>query len=220
MKKTIYSKYDKQRIGQLPKVIFEGRVIVIQNDSDCEKAVQYLLGQPLIGLDTETRPSFKKGKGHLVSLLQLSTPDTCFLFRLNRIGIKDPIRNLLESNDTVKVGLSLNDDVLSLHRRADFKPGAFIDLQKHIGELGIEDLSLQKIYANLFGEKISKGQRLTNWDADVLTEAQKRYAATDAWACIMIYNEYLRLKATGDYELIVVEPEITENESINDKNNV
>ena len=206
MKKTIYSRYDKQKIKQLPGVLFE---------RDCEKAVEYLMSQPLIGLDTETRPSFKKGKGHLVSLLQLSTPETCFLFRLNPIGIKEPLKKLLESTDTVKVGLSLNDDVLSLHRRADFVPGAFIDLQKHIGELGIEDLSLQKIYANLFGKKISKGQRLSNWNADSLTEAQKRYAATDAWACIMIYNEYLRLRATGDYELVVVEPEGNDIDNVN-----
>ncbi len=215
MKKTIYSRYDKQKIKQLPGVLFDGRIIVVQNERDCEKAVEYLMSQPLIGLDTETRPSFKKGKGHLVSLLQLSTPETCFLFRLNPIGIKEPLKKLLESTDTVKVGLSLNDDVLSLHRRADFVPGAFIDLQKHIGELGIEDLSLQKIYANLFGKKISKGQRLSNWNADSLTEAQKRYAATDAWACIMIYNEYLRLRATGDYELVVVEPEGNDIDNVN-----
>lgn len=109
---------------------------------------------------------------------------------------------LLEDETVPKVGLSLHDDILMLHKLADFKPGNFIDLQDHVGEIGIEDKSLQKLYANVFGQKISKGQRLTNWEADVLNDGQKLYAATDAWACIMLYDELERLKESGDYELI------------------
>ena len=105
------------------------------------------------------------------------------------------------------IGLSWHDDLASLKRRANFKPGYFIDLQSVVGKIGIEDLSLQKIYANLFGKKISKRQRLTNWDADVLTDKQKVYAATDAWTCINIYEEINRLVTTGNYKLEVI-PEI------------
>ena len=100
------------------------------------------------------------------------------------------------------IGLSLKDDIVSLKRRQNFTPGRFIDLQKMVGQLGIEDMSLQKLYANFFGQKISKRQQLTNWDADVLSDRQKRYAATDAWACIQMYREIGRLEATHDYELI------------------
>jgi ribonuclease D len=105
-----------------------------------------------------------------------------------------------------KIGLSLHDDIISLHKRAEFKPGNLIDLQKHVGEIGVEDLSLQKLYANFFGLKISKAQRLTNWEADILTDKQKVYAATDAWACIKLYDELMRLERNKDFELRIVKP--------------
>ena len=113
---------------------------------------------------------------------------------------------LLEDESIPKIGLSLHDDIISLHKRAEFKPGNFIDLQKHVGEIGVEDLSLQKLYANFFGLKISKAQRLTNWEADILTDKQKVYAATDAWACIKLYDELMRLERNKDFELRIVKP--------------
>lgn len=205
MKKTIYNKYDKQKIGQLPLVSFEGKIVVVLSPSETERAVDYLLAQPILGVDTETRPAFKKGIHHKVSLLQVSSHEVCFLFRLKHTGITPAITRLLEDTTVPKVGLSLHDDILMLHKVAGFKPGYFIDLQNHVKEIGVEDMSLQKLYANLFGQRISKGQRLTNWDADILTDKQKLYAATDAWTCIRLYEELQRLKATNDYELIVKE---------------
>ncbi len=207
MKKTLYNKCDKSWVSQLPSIVFEGPIHVVFSHSEAEKAVDYLLAQPILGIDTETKPSFKKGRCNMVSLLQVSTLERCFLFRLNTLGLSAPIIRFLEDTTVLKVGLSLHDDILSLQRRGTFTPGLFIDLQDHMRELGVEDLSLQKLYANFFHQKISKNQRLTNWDIDVFTERQKRYAATDAWACLKLYNEYLRLRATGDYELVVVEEE-------------
>ena len=216
MGKIIYNKFDKKLITKLPRVMFEGTTIVVVSDFEARKAVDFLLNQPLLGIDTETRPSFKKGKQIIVSLLQVATKNICFLFRLNYIGLSDNIRRLLEDTTVPKVGLSLHDDVLSLHKKGDFKPGLFVDLQDHIRELGIEDMSLQKLYANLFGMKISKTQQLSNWEADVLNDKQKAYAATDAWACVMLYEEYLRLKESGDYTLEIVddsEPEHLDSQS-------
>ena len=207
MKKTLYNKCDKAWVSHLPSIVFEGPIRVFFTQAEAEKAVDYLLSQPILGIDTETKPSFKKGRVNRVSLLQVSTLEQCFLFRLNILGISAPIIRFLEDTTVLKVGLSLHDDILSLQRRGTFTPGLFIDLQDHMKELGVEDLSLQKLYANFFHQKISKNQRLTNWDIDVFTERQKRYAATDAWACIRLYNEYLQLRATGDYELVVVEEE-------------
>jgi ribonuclease D len=112
------------------------------------------------------------------------------------------VKRLLEDKQVPKIGLSLRDDLLSLHKLGDFNAGYFIDLQDHVREIGVEDLSLQKLYANFFGQKISKRERLTNWEADILNDKQKQYAATDAWACIMLYEELMRLEETGDYELI------------------
>ncbi len=205
MRKIIYNKFDKKSIAQLPTVTFPGKTVVVMSESEAEKAVDFLLSRDILGVDTETRPSFKKGESHMVSLLQVSTSDVCFLFRLNHIGITPAILRLLENKAVPMVGLSLHDDMLSLHKRVAFTPGFFIDLQDLVGELGIEDLSLQKLYANLFHQKISKRQRLTNWDSDVLNDKQKAYAALDAWACINLYKEILRLKQSGDYELVINE---------------
>lgn len=191
----------------MPKVLFPGRIFVVYTESDAEKAVAYLKDQRIVGVDTETRPSFKRGTTHKVALLQISTQDTCFLFRLNRIGMPDSLQEFLMS-DTLKIGLSLKDDFNSLRKRQDMHPdrGNWIELQEYVGKFGIEDRSLQKIYANLFGEKISKNQRLSNWEADVLSEGQKLYAATDAWACVEIYNCLFELESTGNYEIIQNEP--------------
>ena len=202
MKKTIYHKYDKQRIPDLPKVLFEGRIVVILTESEAQKAVDYLLSQPILGVDTETRPSFKKGRANKVALLQVASHEACFLFRLNQLGISPAVKRLLEDKKVPKIGLSWHDDLNMLHKSGEFETGYFIDLQNHVREIGVEDLSLQKLYANFFGQKISKRERLTNWEADILNDKQKQYAATDAWACIMLYEELMRLEETGDYELI------------------
>lgn len=209
MKKTIYNKFDKHTIGDLPRIIFPGRIITITTKGETEKAVNYLLDSDILGVDTETRPAFKKGQHFKVALLQVSNRTTCFLFRLNLTGITPAIIRLLEDMTVPKIGLSWHDDLLMLHKRAEFTPGWFIDLQKTVGEIGIEDLSLQKLYANIFHMKISKAQRLSNWEADILKDQQKLYAATDAWTCINLFEEINRLKETGDYNLeIVAEPEV------------
>ena len=209
MMKTIYNKFDKAKISTLPRVLFKGRIVVVLTERDADKAVRYLLSQPILGVDTETRPSFKKGETHQVALLQVSSYDVCFLFRLNQLGMSPSVKRLLEDTRVPKIGLSLRDDLLSLHKLGDFNAGYFIDLQDHMREIGVEDLSLQKLYANFFAQKISKREQLTNWEADILQDKQKLYAATDAWSCIMLYEELMRLEQTGDYELIKVDNDET-----------
>lgn len=205
MKRILYNKFDKHAITALPPLKFPGRIIVIQSADETEKAVDYLLSADILGVDTETKPSFKRGENHKVSLLQVSNRDTCFLFRLHRTGMTPAIIRLLEDTTVLKVGLSWHDDIMMLKKRCDFKPGLFVDLQDLVGNIGIEDRSLQKLYANVFGMKISKRQRLTNWESDVLSDGQKLYAATDAWSCINLYEEIMMLKETGDFQLEVVE---------------
>ncbi len=205
MPKVIYSKYDKSLIPALPVDQFEGRIIVILTPGETEKAVRYLLTQPILGFDTETKPSFKRGHPHKVALLQVSTPDTCFLFRLHYTGLTAALVRLLEDTNLTKVGLSWHDDVNSLQHLGQVNPQGFTDIQDLVSKLGIEDIGLQKLYANLFGKKISKRQQLSNWEADILTDKQKLYAATDAWACINIYNELQRLINDSDYQLIKAE---------------
>jgi ribonuclease D len=201
--KTVYVKYDKERIPALAVEAFEGRIITIQTEGEAARAVDYLLSQPILGFDTETRPSFRKGVMYKVALMQVSTHDTCFLFRLNMMGgIGPSLRRLLEDESVLKVGLSLKDDFYMLHKLRGFHRGNFVDLQDYAPLFGIEDKSLQKLYANLFEKKITKTQRLTNWEADVLTDKQKLYAATDAWSCIRIYEELQKMLVPGSYQLI------------------
>lgn len=196
LKRTI----EKTEVAAMPQVLFPGRIFVIYTEGEAEKAVAYLKDQRIVGVDTETRPSFKRGTVHKVALLQIATQDTCFLFRLNRIGMPDALRDFL-TGDTLKVGLSLKDDFNSLRKREDMHPdqGNWVELQDYVARFGIADKSLQKIYANLFGCRISKSQRLSNWEAETLTEGQALYAATDAWACVEIYNCLTQLESTGDY---------------------
>ncbi|MGM9714201.1 MAG: 3'-5' exonuclease [Prevotella sp.] len=204
MTRHIINKFDKKLLPTLPRVLFDGRIIVVLDESTSEKAVDYLLSQDILGIDTETRPCFTKGHHYKVALLQVSTHDTCFLFRLNILGNSPSVRRLLEDTTIPKVGLSLHDDINSLSQRVTFRKGHFIDLQNIMCDLGIEDMSLAKLYANIFGQRISKREQLSNWESDVLSEKQKRYAATDAWACIMLYEEYCRLMETHDYILDTV----------------
>ena len=208
MKKIIYNRFAKEWMAELPKVTYDKNIIVIVTPQQTERAVDYLLSRPILGVDTETRPSFTKRQQFKCSLLQVATHHNCFLFRLNYTGMTPSLIRLLEDKTVPKVGLSWHDDIMSLKRLCSFEPGYFIDIQDHMKEIGVEDLSLQKLYANLFNERISKTERLSNWERDVLTDKQKQYAAIDAWACIQLYEELMRLKETGNYELHALEIEL------------
>lgn len=199
--KIIFTSFDKKTINGLPRILFPGKVVVIDKPEDTDAAVNFLLEHAILGVDTETRPAFSKGQHYKVSLLQVSTHDTCYLFRLHLTGMTPSIIRLLEDKKVPKIGLSWHDDLLQLHKRCDFKPGYFVELQEVATKFGIKDLSLQKLYANLFHQKISKAQRLSNWEASELKESQCLYAATDAWSCINLYEEFQRLQKEGGYEL-------------------
>ena len=185
----------------MPLVHFEGQIEVIDSLADVRRAVRLLHRQQAVGIDTETRPSFVPEITYQVALLQVSTLDICFLFRLNRLGMPDEIREFLGDESCTKVGLSLNDDIRSLHGRADFQMKNYVELQQEVAKIGVQDRSLQKLYANLFHHRISKRQQLSNWEARELTEAQKRYAATDAWACLRIYHCLESFKKNHDYKI-------------------
>lgn len=201
--RDLYIKIDKDIIPQLPRYAFDGRIVVVQSEEEANRAVRALRTAPMIGIDTETRPAFKRGEMHKVALLQIATEEICFLFRLNQIGLPAALVELLSDKNVLKLGLSLHDDFMMLSRRnSQLQPAGYIDLQNYVKEMGIGDLSLQKLYANVFGKRISKSARLSNWEADVLTDAQKVYAATDAVTCIHLYKELKTLKESGEYRLV------------------
>ncbi len=181
----------KDVLATLPLMSYPGKITLVDSAAVAHSALRVLAREKVVGFDTETRPSFRKGRVHKVALMQISTAERCFLFRLNKIGICAELKAFLENPDITKVGLSVHDDFNVLRRSDDIEPQGFIDLQHMVKDYEITDISLQKIYAILFGERISKTQRLTNWEAETLTDAQQAYAALDAWACLKIYD-YLR----------------------------
>lgn len=186
------SKIEKSDISTLPPCDITGEIIVIDRSEDVAAAIEELKQCPLIGFDTETRPSFRRGESNTISLLQLATEKRAYLFRLKKIGPNQLLKDLLESNDYLKVGLSVHDDFHSLNRWMPCRPNNFIELQRYVKAFGIEEMSLQKIYAIVFHKRISKRQQLSNWEAEELTPAQQQYAAIDAWACRNIYYELQR----------------------------
>ena len=200
--KQIYAQIDKRVVDEMPTEQFQGRIFTVTTQAECDKACCYLQGFDLLGLDTETRPNFTSTEAHKVCLLQLSTDDTCFLFRLHRIGIPDSLANLLTNPRQLKIGLAMREDINALNQRRHLKPIRHVELQKMVREVGILDMSLQKIYANLFGMRISKSKRLTNWEAPILTDAQKHYAAIDAWACLRIYRQLCLFRTGEEYQYI------------------
>ncbi|MDR1762433.1 MAG: 3'-5' exonuclease domain-containing protein 2 [Dysgonamonadaceae bacterium] len=179
----------KEELNSYEREEFRGTIVVANDFESSKKAVERLSENKILGFDTETRPSFRKGNTNNVALIQLASEDFCCLFRLNITGYFPHLIELLSNPDIMKIGLSLKDDFHSLEKNLNFEPRGFIDLQKIAPKYGIEDMSLQKIYALLFHKKISKNQRLTNWEASTLTAAQQHYAALDAWACLKIYKK-------------------------------
>lgn len=199
---TIYSSIDKTLIPEMPQVLFDGTVTVVDTLETAEQAVKYLRTQKIIGFDTETKPSFKKGVVNKPALLQLASHDRAFLFRMNIIGLPDFVCSLLSDPTVKKIGLSVKDDFGSLRRRCPVEPAAFVELQDYAAQIGIEEKGLQRMFALLFGKRISKNQQLSNWENETLTEGQCLYAATDAWACIVIYEYLHSLRRSGDYQII------------------
>lgn len=181
----------KEQLSALPMVCFPGRITIVDDLDAAKSALAYLRKESIVGFDTETKPSFRKGHTNSVALIQVSTLDHCFLFRLKKLGFVEELKAFMEDRSVKKIGLSLHDDFLVLSRVMEFEPGGFIDLQSFVKKFGIHDISLQKIYGIIFNERISKSQRLSNWEASNLSESQQNYASIDAWACLRIYN-YLK----------------------------
>lgn len=173
----------------LPAIEFRGEIRIIEHERDIAAACKHLSEHSVIGFDTETRPSFRQGVMFRVALLQLSSPTMCFLFRLNKIPLDKPILQLLEQKHILKIGADVAGDLRSLRQIRHFRDGGFIDLQTIASQWGIEEKSLRKMSAIVLGKRVSKAQRLSNWEATTLTDKQQLYAATDAWACIEIYNK-------------------------------
>lgn len=183
------AKISKEEINALPIERFDGEIIVIETISDVYKVVKYLENQTTLGFDTETRPSFKKGRKNKVALLQLSTNEMAFIIRLNKTGLPPVLAEILANPAITKVGAAIRDDIKALQKLTHFHPQGFVELQNYVQQFNIESFGLKKLAAIVLNIKISKRQQLSNWEREELTDAQCIYAATDAWVALKIYRK-------------------------------
>ncbi len=188
-----YSSIPKAHIHELPVKKFEGRIYLIDAPDKVDMVKDTMNNINVFGFDTETRPSFRKGKLYKTALVQLAASDKAFLFRINLTGIPDLLVEILEDRDIIKVGVALKHDLISLQKIRSFSPGGFIDLQQYVEQFGIKDKGLRKLTANILGLRLVKGQQTSNWESKTLIRTQLEYAATDAWVCYKMYNRLSRL---------------------------
>lgn len=177
-----------EELGKYDLSWFRGEIVVVEDNDTFREVFPRLCGSDILGFDTETRPSFRKGKKNKVSLIQLATENLACLFRINKIGIPPDLAELLSDPELIKAGVAIHDDIRFLKRIKKFEPEGFVDLQKLVREYGIQSFGLKKLSAIILGFRISKRQQVTDWEAEKLSEAQQIYAATDAWVCHQIYT--------------------------------
>jgi ribonuclease D len=182
---------EDEYIKSLPAGSFSGPIFVIDHYGNLDEIRDALNSSSVLGFDTETKPSFKKGRYHQVALLQIATHDKAFLFRLNKVSLPRFVIDIMEDPSIVKVGVALKDDLNALMKLAPFKPQGFIDLQQFVKQFGIEDNGLKKLVANILGFRISKRFQTSNWEQEILGPEQLCYAATDAWVCQQIYTSLI-----------------------------
>lgn len=180
----------KEEINELPLGQFEGEIMLVDQLDQLEEVMEGLRGHHILGFDTETRPSFRKGVQYQVSLLQLATEDQAFLIRLNQIGLPKPIQRILENPEIIKVGAAVLDDLRALRKISiGFQPNGFFDLNEELKKVGFENVGVRNLCGMVLNIRISKNEQVSNWESGELTSKQQLYAATDAWACLEIYKK-------------------------------
>lgn len=205
MENNFAENISNDELALLPVCAFGGQIVVVDKPESVALACKDLMAHSVIGFDTETRPTFKPGALNKVALLQLSTPTHCYLFRLCRIALEKELQKVLSSKEVVKIGADVKNDLRALQELRRFKPDGFIDLQSIVSQWGIADKSVRKMAGIILGTRVSKAQRLSNWEAAALTPAQQMYAATDAWVCERMYDKLLRTERRPLPELPAIE---------------
>ncbi len=183
----------KEELKKLPRDYFQGEVVMVETVEDAITAAAILSEEGVIGVDTETKPSFKKGQRNTACLLQLATRDISFLLRIHKFKLPQEILDLFDNEKIIKSGVAVVDDFKELQRSYKFTPRSVVDLNLLAPEYGFKSIGAQKLTGILLGFYLSKKQQVSNWEAENLSEGQKRYAASDAWVGREIYLKLVQL---------------------------
>lgn len=179
-----------EQISDMPLITFEGKIHLIETEEATLAAVKKLKKEKYLGFDTETRPVFKKGVSYPVALLQLSTDNNAYLFRINKTPLSLEILSILSDKNIKKAGVAIHDDIVALQKILDFTPAAFVEIAEVAKQRGFKKLGLRNLCAAILDKRMSKKAKLSNWEANVFTEAQLKYAATDAWIGLLLYHAF------------------------------
>lgn len=183
----------KDGLNDLPLFRFDGPIEIISDDDQIAAAVKALRRESLLGFDTETRPSFRKGQNYPPALLQLAGSSTVFLFQLLRLRKLAPVLEVLSNPSISKVGVAIRDDIRKLREHHTFAPGGFVELSDSTQKAGVVNTGLRSLAGILLGIRISKGAQVSNWSRKELSTSQLRYAATDAWVSRLIHEKLVDL---------------------------
>ncbi len=186
---SLFQEYvSPEEVNALPLTYYEGKIVVINDAAKIPEAVDEIKQYAVVGFDTETKPTFVKGQFHHVALIQIAIPDKVFLFRINNSGFTQPLADLFSDPNIIKLGVGLRDDIIGLQKLTPFEEAGFQEIHDYVVDLGVRNTGLRKLAAILLQVRISKGQQTSNWENPVLNENQQRYAATDAWISLEMYN--------------------------------
>ncbi len=170
-------------------ISFTGKIHLINTDVALNSVAADLSQAKILGFDTETKPSFKKGEVYKVALLQLATATDAYLIRLQALTNFEIIRNIFENESIVKVGCAIHDDIKQLQKIFHFTVKNFVELQELAKVKNLKNFGLKGMTEEVLQAQLSKGPKLTNWQAETLTEKQLLYAATDAWIGLELYKK-------------------------------
>ncbi len=179
--------WSSEEINTLPLRQYEGPIHIVSEDAAVPDMMLALHRERVLGFDTESRPSFQRGQSFPVSLLQFATVDACYLVQIQRLEHPERIWEIFGAADVIKTGVALQQDLRKLGDMADVQPAGFVDLATIATRMGFKKTGLRGLAAAILGIRVSKGAQRSNWAREDLTEAQIRYAATDAWVAREIY---------------------------------
>jgi ribonuclease D len=180
----------KEVLANLPIQRYEGEVRMVATAQDVEQALADIRRETVVGLDTETRPSFSKGESYLPCLVQVATARAVYLFQLSEVNAFPLVTELLQASPISKAGVALAHDLRSLKRVFPFEERNVIDLGLVARACGLGQTGLRNLAGIFLGIRIPKGNRTSNWAARHLSQAQITYAATDAWVCRELFLRF------------------------------